>query len=278
MQISQCPKPLQDAFVESLSAIAVSEPGQPTSRAIDQAYRSLVEWELLQPSVAAAERRAADTTYMQTLLLMAIEADTRPPSTAGPPKEAILGRAVSGAISRKLHQFRPKQQDTSIFQHGAESNVPLRIWWSLVVLDRWHAVSTGSHTLIPKRHMNAPAGFKNYLGESFYYLLREFASHDNPRHNTNPFQVSQESLGPHQRSVRTSKTRPHPRRRTTRSSRTSSTHGSRRTAKNYRHTSHRPTSPSSTSPTGTPASSSPSWTRKPPRPPCFPPARRPPPS
>lgn len=183
MQISQCPKPLQDAFVDTLSATAASDPGQPASRAIDQAYRSLVEWELIQPPMSAAERQAADATYIQTLLLMAIEADNRPPSTGGPPKEAILGRAASGAISRKLHQFRPKRQDTAIFPLGVESNVPLRIWWSLVVLDRWHAISTGSHALIPKRHMNAPPGLRKHLGESFYYLLRAFSSHAKARHN-----------------------------------------------------------------------------------------------
>lgn len=172
MQISQCPKPLQDAFLDSLAATTVSDPGQPTSRAIDHAYRSLVEWELLHPPVSEAERRATDLTYIQTLLLMAIDADNRPPSTGGPPKDAILGRAVSGAITRRLHQFQPNHQDAPAL--GTENNVPLRIWWALVVLDRWHAISTGSHALIPKRHMIAPPGLREHLGEGFYYLLRAF--------------------------------------------------------------------------------------------------------
>lgn len=175
MQLSYCPKPLQDAFVDTLSAAASSlpaDPSQSASRTIDQAYKSLVEWELSQPPASAAERRATDLTYIQTLLLMAIEADNRPPSTGGPPKEAILGRAASGAMSRRLHQFRPKIQAASGPTPEAGDNVPLRVWWALVVMDRWHAVSTGCHALVPKRHMNAPPGLRKHLGEGFYYLLR----------------------------------------------------------------------------------------------------------
>lgn len=175
VQLTQCPKPLQDAFLDTLSATASSfpaDPSQPASRAIDQAYRNLVEWELLHSPASSAERRAADLTYIQTLLLMAIEADNRPPSIGGPPKEAILGRAVSGAMSRRLHQFWPKNQAASSLAPEAGDNIPLRVWWVLVVLDRWHAVSTGCHALIPKRHINAPPGLRKHLGEGFYYLLR----------------------------------------------------------------------------------------------------------
>ena len=175
MQLAQCPKPLQDAFADTLSATASSfpaDPSQPASRTIEQAYRNLVEWELLPSPASAAERRAADLTYIQTLLLMAIEADNRPPSTGGPPKEAILGRAVSGAMSRRMHQFRPKNPSASGIIPETGDDVPLRMWWALVVLDRWHAVSAGCHALIPKRHMNAPPSLRKHLGDGFYYLLR----------------------------------------------------------------------------------------------------------
>lgn len=172
-RLGQCPKFLQDAFLETLSVTASSfNLDQPTSGAIDQAYKSLVEWELLPPPASAAQRRAADLTYIQVLLLMAIEADNRPPNTGGPPKEVILGRAVSGALARRLHQFRPKQSvDPNVFPEDGDS-LPLRMWWVLVVLDRWHAVSTGSPVLISKRDMIAPPDLKTHLGERLYYLLR----------------------------------------------------------------------------------------------------------
>lgn len=175
-RLGRCPKPLQEAFMETLSATTSSfNLDQPASGAIDQAYKSLVEWELLSPQASAAQRQAADLTYIQVLLLMAIEADNRPPDTSGPPKEAILGRAVSGALARRLHQFRPKQPvDPSVVPEDADT-LPIRMWWVLVVLDRWHAVSTGSPVLISKRDMIAPPGLKTHLGERLYYLLRTFA-------------------------------------------------------------------------------------------------------
>ncbi|SPN99024.1 uncharacterized protein DNG_02063 [Cephalotrichum gorgonifer] len=175
LQLGQCPQPLQDAFIETLSATVSSfpqSPNQPTSSAIDRAYMSLVAWEILSTPVSAAQRRAADLTYIQTLLLMAIEADNRPPNTGGPLKEAILGRAVSGALARRLHHFRPRLPAASTSMPEASELVPLRMWWVLVVLDRWHAVSTGCHVLIPKRDMVAPPGLRNLLGDRFYYLLR----------------------------------------------------------------------------------------------------------
>ena len=172
-QLTQCPKPLQDAFKDTLSAVMLPDSGQPTQpRTIDQAYRSLVDWELLDSPASPAEQRAADVTYIQTLLLMAIEADSRSPSAGGPPKEAILGRAVSGAVSKKLYQFRPKNQAPPSHTPEMEENLPLRIWWGLVLLDRWNAISTGSHALIPKRHIIAPPGLREHLGDRFYYLLR----------------------------------------------------------------------------------------------------------
>lgn len=172
-RLGHCPKPLQEAFLETLSATTSSfNLDQPTSGAIDQAYKSLVEWELLYPPASATQRQAADLTYIQVLLLMAIEADNRPPDTSGPPKEAILGRAVSGALARRLHQFRPKQPvDPNVVPEDGDA-LPLRMWWVLVVFDRWHAVSTGSPVLISKRDMVAPPGLKAHLGEHLYYLLR----------------------------------------------------------------------------------------------------------
>lgn len=104
---------------------------------------------------------------------MAVEADNRPPNSSGPSKEAILGRAVSGAMARKLHQSRPRQPLPGGIPDAGD-DAKLRIWWVLVVLDRWHAVSTGSHCLIPKRHMNTSPGLRRLLGERFYYLLRGF--------------------------------------------------------------------------------------------------------
>lgn len=176
-RLGQCPKPLQDAFLETLSATTSSfNIDQPTSGAVDQAYKSLVEWELLPPPSSATRRRAADLIYIQILLLMAIEADNRPPNTGGPPKEVILGRAVSGALSRRLHQFRPKQSVDRSLVPEDDDTLPLRMWWVLVVLDRWHAVSTGSPVLISKRDMVAPPNLKTYLGEHLYYLLRTFPS------------------------------------------------------------------------------------------------------
>ena len=174
-RLGQCPKPLQDAFLETLSAtISSLNIDQPTSGAIDQAYKSLVEWELLPSSASAVQRQAADLTYIQVLLLMAIEADNRPPNTGGPPKEVILGRAVSGALARRLHQFRPRQPADSSAVPEEGDTLPLRMWWTLVVLDRWHAVSTGSPALISKRDMVAPPNLKTHLGERLYYLLRTF--------------------------------------------------------------------------------------------------------
>lgn len=175
--LAHCPILLQDAFIESLTVTISSFSSSPAPAApadVGRAYQKLVNWELSLTAVASSQRRITDLVYVQTLILMVVEADNRPPNAGGPPKEAVIGRAISGALSRRFHQYRPTSSSDPSLATDAEEALYLKTWWVLVVLDRWHAISAGSSVMIHKRDMVSPPGLKRLLGEGFYYLLRKF--------------------------------------------------------------------------------------------------------
>ncbi|OHW95997.1 C6 finger domain-containing protein [Colletotrichum incanum] len=168
--LAQCPGLLREAFVEALSGTIHSFPsfqsGSPGD--VRLAHTLLVEWEA---SDSTSRTPVANLVFLQTLLLMIIEADNRPLGSIGAPKESLLGRAVASANTLKLYQAKA---DLSEAEAGSdtESELRVRIWWSLVMLDRWNAVGAAVPSLIRDESVIVSASLRMVVGEVQYLLIR----------------------------------------------------------------------------------------------------------
>ena len=120
--------------------------------------------------------KATNLIYLQTMILIALEADNHGPATKraqpGPPRALWLGAAVGLSYSMKLHinpprgRFAPGDMDS-------DENLGRRNWCTLVILDRWHAVSTSSPLLIPDTSVVLLPEDQSLLGDSTFHLIRK---------------------------------------------------------------------------------------------------------
>lgn len=116
--------------------------------------------------------------YLQTMILMGLEADNHGPATMrgqlGLPRAAWLGAAVGLAYNLKLHNSRSREQ----FANGSDSDEKLgrRAWVILVVLDRWHAISTSSPLFIPDSSVVFVPDDQKLLGLAPFHIARKSES------------------------------------------------------------------------------------------------------
>jgi hypothetical protein len=115
--------------------------------------------------------------YLQILLLLAIEAANRTPGTTrghvGLSQSVWLGSAVGLAYELKLHEYKPPLTDDP----DSDEKLGRRIWWSLVIMDRWHAASMSTPLLIPDSAVVLMPEDQSLLGESLYHLTRKSLYH-----------------------------------------------------------------------------------------------------
>ncbi len=152
---------MRSAFVAALSAV-----GQSSSGDVQHASNLLHEWE----SSDAPRSRAAEIVHAQSLLLLIIDADWR----SGTTLPFLLARAVALANTMKL--WKSSGVDATLDADSDES-LCVRIWWSLVLMDRWYAAGTGKPSQIPDHSVVAPAGLENTVGETCFYFIRTYLEH-----------------------------------------------------------------------------------------------------
>ncbi|KAJ4254349.1 Glucose-responsive transcription factor [Fusarium torreyae] len=153
--LSQCPPTIQNAFATALPAVAASGGDAKLASSL------LNEWEGNETSAT----QAAHIVHGQTLLLLIIDADWR----TSPTLPFLMARAVSLANSMKLWRYTPME---SVLDSDSDDQLSVRIWWSLILMDRWYAAGTGKPPLIPDSSVVAPPGLENILGEVCFYLVR----------------------------------------------------------------------------------------------------------
>lgn len=124
----------------------------------------LNEWE----SGDAPRSAAINIVHAQTILLLVIDADWR----CSPTVSSLLARAVALANSMGLWRYPNMELASEV---DSDDNLSVRIWWSLVVMDRWHAVGTGRPVLITMRSVVPPAGLDTVLSDVSFYLSRKCA-------------------------------------------------------------------------------------------------------
>ncbi|RYP75829.1 hypothetical protein DL771_002093 [Monosporascus sp. 5C6A] len=175
-RLLQCPPLLRDAFVEALYGTMqsfVSVPGLYTNGDISSASRLITEWE----SDPSPRTPVMNLVHLQTLALMAIATDNYgPPSLkgehGGASKPSVLGRAVGLAYSMRLHIPRKDIDSDAEFDVDSDENVATRAWWTLVMLDRWNAISTSSPLFIPNDSVVIVPSLELLLGDGVYHLAR----------------------------------------------------------------------------------------------------------
>ncbi|KAJ3570156.1 hypothetical protein NPX13_g5825 [Xylaria arbuscula] len=176
-QLSQCPSLLQDAFIEAFYSTmqsCVSAPGLYTTGDIGSTTRVVAQWE----SDASSPRSASSNlVHLQTLILMVIATDNYgTPSLkgehGGPSKASILARAVGLAYTMRLHLVSLKPVSREQEDAQLDENIACRTWWTLVIMDRWHALSTASPLFIPNDSVVTSPELISVLGENVYYLAQ----------------------------------------------------------------------------------------------------------
>lgn len=176
-QLTQCAPILRDAFTTALHGTIESFPSfniDGGSRdALTSAYRSLTEWEM----DPAPRTRVSDLVHLQTLILIVISTDNYGPGSlkgeqGSPSKPMTLGRAVGLANTMRLHVAQVNNNVDGVLDTDSDDNVAIRVWWSLIMLDRWNAISTASTMYIPMESVVILPILKDLLGENVYHIVR----------------------------------------------------------------------------------------------------------
>ncbi|KAI1208589.1 uncharacterized protein F4807DRAFT_142060 [Annulohypoxylon truncatum] len=175
-QLAQCPPPLRDAFVEALYLSMqsfVSVPGLYTTADIGSVTRMIAEWE----SDSTPRTPVMNLVHLQTLILTALMTDNYDvPSLkgehGGPAKASILGRAVGLAYTMRLHVSGLETTLDGQLEPDSSENIAIRAWWTLIMLDRWNAISTASPLFIPNDSVVILPSLSSVLGDNVYHLAR----------------------------------------------------------------------------------------------------------
>ncbi|TAQ89346.1 hypothetical protein B7494_g2339 [Chlorociboria aeruginascens] len=175
-RLANAPPSLKEAFLESLNAAVRSFSAPNIAQRERQGTKRVAQLVLAAHFDNPAVRNiSTNLFYLQMMLFMAIEADNYGLSTThaqvGPPKSAWLGSAVGLAYNMQLHLH--KQPDKgSEDDPDSDDKLARRIWWSLVIMDRWHASSLSSPLLIPDSSVIVYPEDQTLLGDVLYHLAR----------------------------------------------------------------------------------------------------------
>merc|ERR1712225_157642 len=91
----------------------------------------------------------------------------------GRSRSVWLGGAVGVSYSMKLHLHKPFDKLTEN-DPDTDEKLGRRLWWSLVIMDRWHASSTAGPSLIPDSSVVVYPEDQALLGDDLYQLARKF--------------------------------------------------------------------------------------------------------
>lgn len=106
------------------------------------------------------------------MLFRVIEADNLGPNNMSQ-RALWLGLAVGLAATMKLH-IPIRSENPGDLDPDSDESLGRRVWWCLVIIDRWHAVSTSSPLMIPDSSVVLFQEDKMLLGETGYQIAREF--------------------------------------------------------------------------------------------------------
>ena len=180
-RLERCPAPLVDTFYMSMHAASRSLSSSDPSKYEGLAHPAALHLLTTAPLPNDASNRVAKVTQLQILIFMAMEAlhqaasPSNSPSARNVPTSVWLSNAVGLAFDIKLHLVMPSKKTAEDYDEDAEENVERRLWWSLCVIERWHAHSTGSPSMIPEQCITYYREDKVTLGTPLYWLARKYS-------------------------------------------------------------------------------------------------------
>lgn len=168
--LAQSSTSVRHAFIEALDSMVKSFAAvENVHGSLITANRMLANFE----SEGGKRSPTSDLIYLQCLILMIINIDNHGPAALkneheGPAKISLLGRAAGTAYAMGLPQEVMQMGET--LEIETDQCIRARAWWSLVILDRWHSISTASPLIISGDTVVLPQNLKGVLGEANYRL------------------------------------------------------------------------------------------------------------
>lgn len=172
-RVSSCPDLLKGAFYEALAAAVSITPSIAASDIRDAKHASQLVG-IFQYGSNSLRDKSTNLVLLQTVILLVIEATNYPPfTTKGQNVSTLLSLAAGLAYSMKLHSIRVLPSDTESDVNSEWSHLARRVWLSLIIMDKWHAVGTGSPLFIPIDIAIIYPEDINLLGPGIYHLARK---------------------------------------------------------------------------------------------------------
>ncbi|EWC46446.1 hypothetical protein DRE_04389 [Drechslerella stenobrocha 248] len=175
-RLSHASSRVREAFLQALYCAVRSNPASTLIPTGPFESRGVAELAFAAQYEDPASRPIADNlAYLQTLIFLILEADNRGPAAIkgqfGPPRALWLGAAIGLAYNLRLHHGYAATRPSEDHDDGDEK-LGRRAWWTLVVLDRWNAVSTSSPLHIPDSSVILLPEDQSLLGPAAYHITR----------------------------------------------------------------------------------------------------------
>jgi hypothetical protein len=130
-------------------------------------------WSAAQREGSGSRSMSSNLAYLQILLFLAIEAGNRAPVAArgqvASSQLSWLGSALTLAYELKLHQHKAQVTDDP----DSDERIGRRLWFCLLVMDKWHAASTSTPPLVSDTTVALLPDDRSLLAESVYQLTRK---------------------------------------------------------------------------------------------------------
>ncbi|KAJ0109895.1 hypothetical protein J7T55_004445 [Diaporthe amygdali] len=172
--LAHCSPTLRSAFIEALNSAIGSFAVRNVQGSLANANRLLADFEV----EGGRKSQISGLIHLQCLILMIINTDNAgPPSLVGehggPAKASLLGRAAGVAYAMSVPQEATALDGVSNVE--SDQCIRIRAWWTLVILDRWNALSTATPLIISGDTIVLPSNLKPIVGEAnFRFTLLSY--------------------------------------------------------------------------------------------------------
>ncbi|RVD89598.1 uncharacterized protein DFL_000600 [Arthrobotrys flagrans] len=177
LRLSQASSRVREAVLQALYCAVRSNPASTLMPTGPFESRGVAELAFAVQYEDPSSRSIADNlVYLQTLIFLILEADNRGPAAIkgqfGPPRALWLGAAIGLAYNLRLHYGNAGSKPADADNDDSDEKLGRRAWWTLVVLDRWNAVSTSSPLHIPDSSVVLLQEDQSLLGIAAYQITR----------------------------------------------------------------------------------------------------------
>ena len=167
----------RDVFLEALytAVRSSSSPSKPAAQTNQDIFILLTD-SLSQKNTSRSFTN--DLISLQSAILMLISIDKNGPQSpqaqASIPWGAWFGLANSIAQNMRLHTNHTKEIGPESISVNSVESTSRRAWWSLIILDRWHAAGRATAQQIPDSVAVLEPVDLQVLGIGFYHFARKY--------------------------------------------------------------------------------------------------------